>query len=125
MDIMKTILVIDDNTSIVRTVKKILEKEGYEVDTAFDGNEGIRKIDNGSYELLISDMIMPEQHGQELARYLADKSGETPLLIMTGGGTLLTKEMATEIAKKVTPYILLKPFDGQALKAKMDEIFNS
>jgi DNA-binding NtrC family response regulator len=120
---MKKILVVDDNTSIVRSLAHILKKEGHKVDTAYNGKEGINKIDEGQYDLVISDVIMPEKDGQDIANHINQSDHKIPLIIITGGGSLLTKDMAIEIAKKHSPYFLKKPFDGQALKDKMAEVF--
>ena len=122
---MKKILVLDDNTSITRSLKKLLEKLGHEVDTGYDGREGISLIEQNDYDLIISDMIMPEIDGHDIGKYLSKNRPGTPLLIMTGGGTLLTKEMAEEIAQEITKYILIKPFDTNSLQNKLDEIFSS
>jgi DNA-binding NtrC family response regulator len=119
----KKILVIDDNASILKAIKKILEKEGHDIITAEDGTRGITAIANTHFDLVISDMIMPDQDGQDVGKYIKEKALNIPLLIITGGGTLLTKEMAADIAKSITPYILLKPFDSDSLLDKLQEIF--
>ena len=120
---MKKILIIDDNASIVKAIKKILEKENHVVFTAENGDEGIEIIGQENLDLIISDMIMPEKDGQDVGAFLAEKSLNIPLLVITGGGTLLTKQMALDIAHSITPHVLLKPFDSESLLEKITEVF--
>ena len=120
---MKKILVIDDNASIVKAIKKILEQEGHDIVTAEDGANGISAMTRNNFDLIISDMIMPDKDGQDVGKYMREKDLDIPLLIITGGGTLLTKEMAADIAQSITPHILLKPFDSDSLLDKLNSIF--
>ena len=64
------ILVVDDNRSLVRVLEHLLEKEGFEVLTAFDGPEGLQKAREEKPDLIILDIIMPEMDGYEVCRLL-------------------------------------------------------
>ena len=79
------ILVIDDNASIVYILKQYLSIGGYLVDTAMDGNEGIRKIKTKEYDLIITDIRMPGHTGDEILRYVKDIKGmPTPVVGISG-----------------------------------------
>ncbi len=84
------ILVIDDRERMVKIVQRILEKEGYEVLTAFDGLEGLRKAQEKKPNLIILDIIMPEMDGYEVCRRLQsdpDTAAISILLLTVKGQT--------------------------------------
>lgn len=84
------ILVVDDNRSLVRVYERLLQKEGYEVITAFDGLEGLQKARMGKPDLIILDIIMPIMDGYETCRRLAGNpdTSAIPVLILTRKGSL-------------------------------------
>lgn len=84
------ILVIDDRERMVKIVQRILEKEGYEVLTAFDGLEGLRKAQEKKPNLIILDIIMPKMDGYEVCRRLQsdpDTAAISILLLTVKGQT--------------------------------------
>ena len=83
---MAKILVIDDDPSILTMLKKMLEREGYEVDTACNGSEGLDKIEDSPPDLLITDIVMPEKEGMELIFHLRRKKPELKIIAISGGG---------------------------------------
>ena len=83
---MSKILVIDDDPSILTMLKKMLEKAGYEVDTANNGSEGLEKIEECPPDLLITDIVMPEKEGLELIFYLRKKNPGLKIIAISGGG---------------------------------------
>jgi len=64
------ILVVDDNRSLVRVFERLLQKEGFEVLTAFSGPEGLQKAREEKPDLIILDVIMPDMDGYEVCRHL-------------------------------------------------------
>jgi len=64
------ILVVDDNRSLVRVLERVLESEGFEVLTALDGPQGLRKARDEKPDLIILDVIMPDMDGYEVCRRL-------------------------------------------------------
>ena len=83
---MAKILVIDDDPSILTMLKRMLEKEGYEVDTAFNGSEGLEKIESFPPDLLVTDIVMPEKEGLELIFYLRKNNPGLKIIAISGGG---------------------------------------
>lgn len=77
------ILIIDDNHSLVTVVGRILQKEGYDVVTAFDGTEGLKKMWQNNPDLIILDLLMPGINGFQVLDYLRDYS-DVPVIVMTG-----------------------------------------
>jgi len=82
------ILVVDDNRSVVRIIQVLLQKEGFEVLTAFDGLEGLQKAQEEKPDLIILDIVMPRLDGYEVCRLLQDDpdTAAIPVLILTVKG---------------------------------------
>ena len=88
MDSKTRILVVDDNYSMVRIIQALLQKEGFEVLTAFDGLEGLRKAREEKPNLIILDIVMPRMDGYEVCRLLQDDpdTAAIPVLLLTVKG---------------------------------------
>jgi DNA-binding response OmpR family regulator len=84
------ILVVDDNHSLVRAIEGILYKAGFQVITAFDGLQGLKKARLEKPDLLILDIVMPEMDGYEVCRHLQDdpETASIPVLLLTVKGQL-------------------------------------
>jgi len=84
MEKKKRILIIEDDLLICRAYQKRLGKAGYEVDCAFDGNEGLTKSHNG-YDLIILDIALPKLDGWQVLGRLKNHDGtrHTPVLVWT------------------------------------------
>jgi len=83
---MKKILVIDDEASIRSLLAKILEREGFFVITASDGREGMKLVNTGPVDLVITDLIMPEKEGVEVILELRKEHPDIPVIAISGGG---------------------------------------
>jgi len=77
------ILVVDDDLGICRSMKEILEASGCRVETATDGAEGLRRIESGGIDLVISDVVMPHMDGYELYHAVQQRHPSMPVLMMT------------------------------------------
>jgi CheY-like chemotaxis protein len=100
------ILVIDDDPSILDTVSEILEFEGYLVQTAANGAEGLRYVEQSAPALILLDMRMPILDGWEFARALKERGIALPIVVMTAAQD--ARRWALEIG--ATAY-LAKPFE--------------
>ena len=83
---MVKILVVDDDRDSRDSLAEILETSSYQVDSAANGKEALAKLAGGGYELVITDIFMPEMHGYELVRRMHQIYRETPVIVFTGGG---------------------------------------
>jgi PAS domain S-box-containing protein len=77
------ILVVDDDAGICHTLKEILEGSGCEVTTACDGDEGLRQVETGGFDLVLSDVVMPKMDGYELYTAIKRDHPGLPILMMT------------------------------------------
>ncbi len=105
---MAKILLIDDEKSIRRSLREILEFEKFTVDEAEDGLSGFTKITTEQFDLVLCDVKMPKLDGIELLQKLLAVGNEVPLIMMSGHGNI---ETAVEAVKKGAYDFLTKPVD--------------
>ena len=108
------ILLIDDSLSIRKFVGKMLQGAGYEIETAVDGEEGLRKACTGGYRLIITDLEMPKLNGYEVIQALRDRpqTKATPILVMTTRAGEKHRQMALSVG--ASGYIA-KPVEERTL----------
>ncbi len=92
-----SILVIDDEASIRRTLREILEYEEYEVDEAVDGESALAKLRTGRYDLALLDVKMPRMDGLEVLQTVSKELPELPVVMISGHGTIETAVEATRL----------------------------
>ncbi len=78
------ILVVDDVDTIARVYARFLERQGYEVHIAFNGDEALMEFDRFKPDLVVSDIRMPKMSGFELANELRKKNSKQKIILMTG-----------------------------------------
>jgi DNA-binding NtrC family response regulator len=105
---MSKILVIDDQKSIRNTLKEILEYEKNEVVLAENGPEGLELFDNEKFDIVLCDIKMPDMDGIEVLQKLMKKSGDTPVIMISGHGNIDT---AVDAIKKGAYDFIEKPLD--------------
>ena len=105
---MANILVIDDERSIRNTLKDILEFEKHKVTLAENGKQGLELVENENFDLIFSDIKMPEMDGLELLSALTEKEIDAPIVMISGHGNI---ETAVESIKKGAFDFIEKPID--------------
>ncbi len=105
---MPSILVIDDEKSIRKTLTEILRYEGYKIDEASDGEEGLAKFKEKNYDLVLCDIKMPKLDGIEFLEKAKEINNEVPIIIISGHGNI---ETAVEAVKKGAYDYISKPPD--------------
>jgi two-component system response regulator FlrC len=107
------ILIVEDNDNMREALKMIVEKMKFDVDTANDGKEGFDKATSNEYDLIISDMRMPNIDGLSFLKMLKVAGINTPLTFITAYGTI---ENAVEALKLGAVDYILKPFSAEAIE---------
>lgn len=117
---MKKILVIEDDKIINNIVEFLLKKEGYEIEIAADGNEGLEKINTYKPDLVITDIMLPYKSGLEITSYLKTNFPKTPLIIISALG----KEDNTiiEAFKLGADDLIAKPFNPIELMLRVKRL---
>ncbi len=105
---MTRILVIDDERSIRNTLKEILEYEKFEVDVAEDGFEGLEKIENSHFDVVLCDIKMPKMDGIEVLGKIQERDPDATVVMISGHGSIDT---AVEAIKKGAFDFISKPLD--------------
>ena len=100
---MSTVLVIDDEKGILQIIRQALTKFGHNVETAADGQEGIRKFDDGSFDIVITDIRMPGIDGNGVVNHIR-KSGKQSIPVIAISGTPWLME------NNAFDMVLAKPF---------------
>ncbi len=113
------ILLIDDSLSIRKFVGRMLENAGYQVDTAVDGEDGLRKASAHSYRLIFTDLEMPKLNGLEVIQALRSRpqTQQTPVVVMTTRAGDKHRQMAINIG--ASAYIA-KPVEERALLQEVE-----
>jgi len=113
------ILVVDDERNIRNHLRMVLEAEGYEVDTAGNGDDALSRVKDGRYDIAFIDIQMPKMDGLELLRHLRGLRPKLPVVMLTAYGTV---NRAVEAMKLGAVDFLEKPFDPKAIKLLCQEI---
>lgn len=108
------ILIVEDEVLLANSLKTLLEKKGFTVEVAYDGETGKDYAETGVYDLLILDVMMPKLNGYDLARQVRTERCATPILMLTAKGEL---EDRIEGLNAGADYYLTKPFDTRELLA--------
>lgn len=105
---MSSILVIDDERSIRNVLKDILTNEGYKIDEAVDGEEGLEKFKSKDYDVVLCDIKMPKLDGIEFLNIATELKPEVPVIMISGHGNI---ETAVDAVKKGAYDYIAKPPD--------------
>lgn len=111
----KKILVVDDEKPISDIIKFNLTKEGYDVETAYDGEEAVEKVDEYNPDLMILDLMLPKKDGLEVAREVR-KTHDMPIIMVTAKDTEIDKVLGLEMG--ADDYVT-KPFSNRELVARV------
>ncbi|MEQ9105139.1 MAG: sigma-54 dependent transcriptional regulator [Rhodothermales bacterium] len=103
---MPRLLIVDDEPGIRRTLMALLEKQDYDVEGAADGKEALAAIEAGSFDLVLSDMMMPNMNGMDLLKASKAKWPELPFVMLTANATI---ELAVEAIKEGAYDFVPKP----------------
>lgn len=116
---MPKILVVDDEQNMRTGLKDNLEFEGYDVDTANDGEQGLKKILENNYNLVILDVMMPKKSGFDVCKEVRKNGITTPIILLTAKGEEIDKVVGLEIG--ADDYVT-KPFSLRELLARVKAI---
>jgi len=121
---MKKLIIIEDEETLLNLLDKKLNQEGYSVDIARNGEEGLEKIRNNRPDLILLDIIMPKMGGFEVMEILKkDKELNTiPIIIISNSGQPVELDRAKELG--VVDWLIKTDFDPQEVVDKVKKQFN-
>jgi DNA-binding response OmpR family regulator len=117
----KKILVIEDDPDVLSMIIKHLEYDGYQVITATDGMEGLKKLQAADYDLVITDIVMPYVSGVGVVTAVKEKKPHVPVIAITGFG----KEPESAAVEKKADLVLAKPVKMSTLKDVISDLLGS
>lgn len=111
----KDILIIEDDKAIIRIMELEFNHEGYTYDVAMDGKTGLEKFQNGSFGIILLDLMLPEIGGMEICRKIR-KTSTTPIIMLTARRDLADKVIGLDLG--ADDYVT-KPFEMEELLARI------
>ena len=119
---MQRILIIDDDHHILLMIKKMLERAGFEVDLASNGDEGLQLFKKMPVDLVITDIIMPEKEGLETIREMKRLRSDLKIIAMSGGGKVSSKNYLDTAKIFGATRIMAKPFSQKQMVSAVQEL---
>ncbi|MEE8059064.1 MAG: response regulator [Pseudomonadales bacterium] len=117
----KTVLFVDDESSVLNTLKRLFRHEKYHVFTAISGTEGLKILDEMAVDLVISDQRMPHMNGVEFLQQVREKHPATARMIMSGYADIEAVINAVNMGSIC--HFLTKPWDNDELKQIVCDYF--
>ena len=113
------LLIVDDETDLLAELKPLLERSGYDVVTAIDGEQALERVSETNPDLIILDVMMPRLDGREVLRRLRQQDDWTPVILLTQVGS--STERALSLQEGADDY-LNKPYDPMELIARVQAV---
>ena len=121
---MKKLIIIEDEETLLNLLDKKLNQEGYSVDIARDGEEGLEKIKNNKPDLILLDIVMPKMGGFEVMEILRkdEELSKIPIIIISNSGQPVELDRAKKLG--VVDWLIKTDFDPQEVVDKVKKQFN-
>ena len=116
-DQLPNILLIEDEAGLVMTIRDRLEEERYTVETSMDGANGFEKAVQGTFDLIILDLMLPKKGGLDICRDLRQRGIQTPILMLTAKGQVIDKVLGLKLG---ADDYMQKPFEMMELMARVE-----
>ncbi len=115
MDAAPWILLFDDEPLVRDTIARMLTLRGFVVITGQDGRDGLRQVSEPGYDVLVTDLFMPDVDGIELLRAARKSRPGIPIVCMSGGSPRLPNDFGLTLLNGFNVRIITKPFCGKTL----------
>lgn len=116
-----TVLIIDDDEILNEMISELLQSQNYQTISAFNGNEGLSKLQSEKIDIVITDIIMPDKEGLQTIREIKSISPTIPIIAISGGGKNNADylSMASLMGASAT---FRKPFDHNLFLATIEQL---
>jgi DNA-binding response OmpR family regulator len=120
---MAKILLIDDDEQVLKVMTSFLEREHHQITTAINGRLGISLLEKQQFDLVITDVIMPDQDGIEVLMWFLKQVNRPKIIAMSGGSASLDQNLLLNTCSKLhADKVLSKPFDFATLTSAVSEV---
>ena len=116
----KRVLIAEDDHFYRKLLIDVFDKFNYEIVTAIDGNDALRFLNEGFFDLLVLDFHLPGKMGDEILREIEDGSIDVPVIVITADDTIETER---EIRSFGPAYLFIKPFAINDMRKVVKKIF--
>ena len=121
----RRVLVVDDVDSVRESLRLALERAGYDVDEAADGEAALAIARRTPADAVVADLCMPKLGGIDLLKALRRERPGLKVIAISGGGAGMSLEVATSLARAWgAEDVLVKPFDNETLVARLDAMLD-
>lgn len=119
---MARILLVDDEDAVLRLLEAVLAIDHHEVTTARDGNDAIAAVTSGTFDLVVTDLVMPDKEGLETIIEIRRLKPELKIIAMSGGGRGSADDYLEMAAALGASKTLAKPFPSHELLDAVTEV---
>lgn len=116
------ILVIDDDDMVRDSLALLLRDQGYDVFTASDGYRGMAVFASARPDMVVTDILMPDQEGIETIRRIRSERPDIKIIAMSGGGRIIDIDVLDMARKLGADDVLAKPFDPEQLLRRISDL---
>ena len=114
------ILIVEDEYAVREVIALCLRRDGHRVEIAVNGREGLEKFQNGEFDLVITDRVMPEMGGEKLICEIKKIAPNMPVILLSGTSDLM------ELPEEILPTVLVqKPLTLEELRASISAVFGN
>jgi CheY-like chemotaxis protein len=122
---MASVLLVDDAPELRRTIERLLANAGHEVTSAANGTAALRALEGGTFDVIVTDIVMPDMEGLELIRKVRKTYASLPIIAMSGGGRAGAEDYLALASSFGAAKTLEKPFPTETLTAAIDEVLRA
>ena len=121
---MAKVLIVEDTEGVRQTLEIMLENSGHTLDVAENGQTALERIEHGDYDVVITDIIMPEVDGNDVILALRKMARPPKVIAISGGGMKVDKDEALMLARSQADTVLKKPFTHRELQDALARTLN-
>ena len=122
---MAKILIIDDDPQVQKLMVSYLNRDGHETVTAGDGKRAIVQLSSQRFDLVITDIVMPERDGLEVIMWVKEQQDCPKIIAISGGSVKLDKNLLLDVARFTADKVMPKPVDYATLTTAIREVLQS
>lgn len=119
---MPRILVIDDNVEFCSILQAHLTTNGHRVETTQDGDHGLHLLEDGRFDLVLTDILMPQRDGIEILRQVKQRWPALPVIAVSGGGWLAAEDLLAMAERLGADRVMQKPVRREDLLNAVDAV---